>query len=170
MDNNLIQQFNVQIRNEFYSAHLYLAFSIQLDQLGLKGCAHWMLQQYHEELSHGLIFIDFLKKRGVAAEILDIEKPVVSAKEAYEFFEDSLKHEQLVTASINNLMTLAKNADDYAAQDFLYGFVREQVEEEDTLNEIIGELKWAQDSPSSLLRINKELLARPAFQAKGTTL
>ncbi len=163
MTNDLIQQFNVQIKNEFYSANLYLSFSIQLDKLGLKGCSHWMLQQYHEELSHGLDFINYMKRRGASAEILGIEQPIVNANEPYEFFEAALAHEKLVSASINKLMTLARQEDDYATQDFLFGFVREQVEEEDTLNEIIGEMKLAKDSPAALLRLNEELLARPAF-------
>ncbi len=163
MDNNLIQQFNEQIRNEFYSANLYLAFSIKLDELGLGGGAHWMLQQYFEELSHGLMFIDFMKKRGVAAEILGIEKPESCHSEVHEYFEASLAHEKIVTASINKLMKMAKDQDDYAAQDFLFGFVREQVEEEDTLQDIIGELKLGKDSPAALLRLNESLQQRGNF-------
>ena len=45
----IVDAVNRQIRLEFESAFLYLAFSGNLRQYGLPGMGHWMREQYREE-------------------------------------------------------------------------------------------------------------------------
>ena len=52
-----------------------------------------------------------------------------------------LKHEQEVTRSINDLMSLAIEDRDHATVNFLQWFVDEQVEEEANVSDILAQLK-----------------------------
>ena len=60
-----------------------------------------------------------------------------------EVFEHVYKHECHVSELINTLVDVAAAEKDKATQDFLWSFVREQVEEEATANAIVEKLKLA---------------------------
>ena len=59
---------------------------------------------------------------------------------------------------IDNLVSIASAEKDNATQDFLWGFVREQVEEEATAQGIVDKLKKAGDT--GLLFIDAQLAKR----------
>ena len=63
LSQSLQDSLNEQIKNEFYSAHVYLAMSSWFEDKGLPGFAKWMRVQYSEELSHGLKIFDFINDR-----------------------------------------------------------------------------------------------------------
>ena len=63
-----------------------------------------------------------------------------------EVFEHVYKHECHVSELINTLVDVASAEKDKATQDFLWGFVREQVEEEATAQGIVDKLKKAGDA------------------------
>ena len=75
-------------------------------------------------------------------------------------FEKTLKHEQFVTKSINDLVDLAISEKDHATNIFLQWFVTEQIEEEGNDNEIISRLRIVGDNGNGLLMVDKELSAR----------
>ena len=58
-----------------------------------------------------------------------------------EGFEHVYKHEQYVSELIDKMVDIAAEDKDHASTDFLFGFVREQVEEESTARKIVDELK-----------------------------
>ena len=60
-----------------------------------------------------------------------------------EAFEDAYKHERHVSQLIDLLVKIAAEEKDNATQDFLWGFVREQVEEEATVLAIVEKLRKA---------------------------
>jgi ferritin len=56
-----------------------------------------------------------------------------------------------VTASINDLVSLAKKEADYATDGFLQWFVKEQIEEEASVTDILQKLEVGGKSGNSLL-------------------
>ena len=60
-----------------------------------------------------------------------------------EVFEHVYRHECHVSKLIDGLLELAQAEKDYATQNFLWGFVKEQVEEEATAQGIVDKLKKA---------------------------
>ena len=58
-----------------------------------------------------------------------------------EVFEHVYKHECYVSELIDKLVDIAEADKDHASRDFLFWFVREQVEEESTAKEIVDQLK-----------------------------
>ena len=80
-------------------------------------------------------------------------------------FEDTLEHEQKVTAMINNLYAIATEEHDYATQSMLKWFIDEQVEEEETAQGLIDSLKMIKDNGFGLYMLDKELKVRAYTQA-----
>ena len=60
-------------------------------------------------------------------------------------FEHVYRHECHVSELIDKLVDVASAEKDKATQDFLWGFVREQVEEEATAESIMEKIKKAGD-------------------------
>ncbi len=160
MKDKLAHAINEQINKEYYSAFLYLAMSEWFSSQGLPGAANWTYLQYLEELSHAQNLYAYLQYRGVPVVLKQIDDPSGSWSSPLDVFEHVLRHEQLVTASINDLADLAQADKDHAAAIFLQWYVIEQVEEEASVQEIIDRLTWIQDSKNGLMRLDDRLAKR----------
>ncbi len=121
---------NEQINKELFSAYLYLDMASFFSAMNLNGFANWMRIQYLEETFHALKFYDFVFERGGVVDLKKIDKPELKAKTAKDVFEQTLEHEQFVTASINGLMKIAREENDYATESFLKWYIDEQVKDE----------------------------------------
>lgn len=159
---------NEQIKNEFYSAHVYLSMSSWFEDKALPGFAKWMRVQYSEELTHGLKIFDFINDRDGRALVHGFDAPPAQWKSPLDVFENSYAHEQKVTAMINNLYALAVKENDYPTIVLLQWFINEQVEEEKNAKLIVDQLRMADDSPTALLLLDREMGARTP-EAAGTT-
>jgi len=148
---------NQQINKEMYSAYLYMSMSAHSTHIGLTGFANWFMVQYKEEMEHAMRIYKYVHDQGNKVNLIDIEKPPSSFKDPIEMFQQTLKHEQFITSSINELMDLAMKENDHATQIFLHWFITEQIEEEANDNEIIGKLKLVGDKGNGIFMIDKEL-------------
>ncbi len=148
---------NEQIKNEFYSAYLYLSMAAYCDSVNLLGFAHWMRVQAQEETGHAMKFYDFIYDRGGRVILKVIDQPPADFQSPLHVFEEALAHEQKVTGMISNLYALAVQEKDYASQSFLQWFVDEQVEEERTAAQIIETLKMIGDHKGALFMLDREL-------------
>lgn len=137
---------NEQIVAEIYSANLYLSMSFYMEKEGFEGFSTWMKKQSAEEMDHAYQMASFIIKRGGEAVVNQI--PAVKQKWStpLEAFEDTYKHECHVSQLIDKLLELAIFEHDNASQDFLWQFVREQVEEEATASGIVDRIKRMGDS------------------------
>lgn len=151
---------NTQIKNEIFSAYLYLAMSGYFEAENLPGMARWMRLQYQEELEHALKFFDFVNDRGGRVTLYAIDQPEANFQSPLDVFSRALAHEQKVTAMINALYALAMQENDYPAQVLLQWYINEQVEEEKNATTIVEQLKRIGDSGSALLLVDRELGAR----------
>jgi len=162
---------NQQVNAEFYSAYLYLAMEAYFKSLNLPGFANWMRVQTQEELTHAIKIYDFVIERGGTVTLKQIAQPPTKWKSPLDAFEAAYKHEQLVTALINDLVNLAVKEKDHATSTFLQWFVNEQVEEEASANDVVQKLKMTDKSPGGRLLIDRELAQRvftpPPPQTQG---
>ncbi len=148
---------NEQIKNELYSAYLYLSMAAYCDLVNLPGFAHWMRVQAQEETGHAMKLYDFIYDRGGRVILKAIDQPLADFQSPLHVFEETLAHEQKVTGTINNLYALAVQEKDYASQSFLQWFVDEQVEEERTAAQIIETLRMIGDHKGALFMLDREL-------------
>ena len=157
MDKKLEKAFNEQIKNEFYSAYLYLSMVAYAEANNLPGAAHWFKKQYGEEISHGMKIFEFLNDRNARVILQAIAQPVSDFSSLLHAFEETLKHEKKVTALIESLVDLARKVEDKAAEIFLQWFITEQVEEEKSAVQIIGHLKMVRPDSAGLIMLDKQL-------------
>ncbi len=78
-----------------------------------------------------------------------------------------MTHEREVTAAIHGLVDHALAEKDHATNIFLQWFVTEQIEEEATVNEVLGRLRLFGDKPEGLLMLDQELSGMAAAMAQA---
>jgi ferritin len=153
---------NEQLNRELYSAYLYLAMSADATAKGYKGAGKWFRVQFQEEQGHALKFYDYLLSQGATVGLDEIKKPKMAWKSLLEMFEATLKHEQFITKSLNELMDLAVVGKDYATQSLVQWYITEQIEEEANDVDILSMLRMAGSSTGTQLMIDKQLGKRGA--------
>lgn len=171
LSEKLCKAFNAQINAELWSAYLYLSMSMDAAARGQKGVANWFKIQFQEEQAHAEIMMNHVLARGNEVKLAPIDAVQTEWKDSLEAFKDTLVHEKKVTSLITSLYELALEEKDYAAQNMLKWFIDEQVEEEESAQEIIDQLDAVEGNKYGLLMIDKELATRvynvPSPLAKG---
>jgi ferritin len=151
---------NGQLNWELYSAYIYYSMSAYCQSVDLSGMANWFKAQTQEEMFHASKFFDYINDRGGRVTLAAIEAPQAEWASPLAAFENALEHEQGVTERINNLVELAVKEKDRTTESFLQWFVTEQIEEEATVSEIIGQLRIIGSSGSGLYMVDRELSTR----------
>ncbi len=162
LSKKLQDALNEHIKNEFYSAYVYLSMSAHLAALHLPGFARWMRLQSQEEMAHAMKLFDFVLERGGRVVLKAIEQPPGQLQSALDVFQQALKYEQKVTDMIHRLYELAVKENDYATQVMLQWFITEQVEEEGAAGEIVEQLKMIGKEPTALFMLDRQLGGRGA--------
>ena len=134
---------NRQIEREGYSSNLYLAMASWAETKGMSGIAAWLYAQADEERAHMLKFFRYVNERNGAAIVPEFKKPPVKYKGIPEMFDEVLKHEKFISASINEVLEAAMADKDHATANWIQWFVKEQVEEESSAQQIIDKLNLA---------------------------
>ena len=75
-------------------------------------------------------------------------------------FAETLVHERKVTSMIENLCAVAAEEKDFAVSNMLVWFVNEQVEEEESAQEMIAAFEAVEGNKFGLYMLDKELAAR----------
>jgi ferritin len=148
---------NRQVEREGYSSNLYLAMASWAEINGLAGVAQWMYVQSEEERLHMLKFIKYINERGGKAVLPAFKKPPLDYKNVEEMFREVLKHEQFVTASINEIVSLTLDEKDFNTHNFLQWFVFEQVEEEASARTILDKLKLG--GKSNMYQFDRDIMS-----------
>jgi ferritin len=160
MNNKVSQALIKQVNKEFFSAYLYLAMDQYFEDQDMPGMANWMYQQFLEEQFHAKKMLKYLNSRGVKCVLEAIEKPQGDWESFMSVFQNVLSHEQEITASINDIQSIAVDEKDFATMNFLQWFIDEQIEEEENASNLIKQLELIGDNGYGLLMLDKELAQR----------
>jgi len=156
-----------QIKKEEYSSRLYLAMASWCQKNGYPGAAAFLYTHSDEERMHQLKFVHYLNDRGGYAVLQDIEQPAFKGDSLLKMFQEVLKHEQYITASINDIYHVCMTEKDYTTANFLQWFITEQIEEENLVNGILDQMALAGSDKSGLFHIDKELGGKAAPAGGG---
>ncbi|MFN8210460.1 MAG: ferritin [Bacteroidales bacterium] len=156
---------NRQVEREGFSSNLYLSMASWAENNGYPGIAAWLYAQAEEERIHFLKFIKYINERGGTAVVPAFKKPASEFKNPEDLFNEVLKHEEFITASINDIVHLTLEEKDYNTHNFLQWFVTEQIEEEASVRTVIDKLKLV--GPANLYVFDRDILSlrRPAASA-----
>ena len=160
LDAKVAELLNDQINKEFYSAYLYLDFSIYYEKEGLDGFSNWYRVQAQEERDHAMLMLQYLQNNGAKVTLKTVEKPDKVLKDKLEVLEMGLEHEQYVTSLIYDIYDAAHTVKDFRTMQFLDWFVKEQGEEEKNAEDMIKKMRLFGEDAKSLYMLNAELAAR----------
>jgi len=160
MNTKIVTLLNEQINKEFFSAYLYLSFANYLDAKGLTGFAHWYEIQAQEERDHALLMIQFLQNNDGKIVYEAIKKPEGHWENILEVMKAGLAHEKYITASINDIYSVALEEKEYRTTQFLDWFVKEQAEEETSVNILIKKVEMIGAEGNGIYMLDKELALR----------
>ena len=113
------QALNHQIEMEASSSQYYLAMASWAETQGLEGVAAFLYTHSDEERMHMLKLVKYINERGGKAQIPALKAQPQSFKSVQYVFEEVLRHEELVSNEINNLVETCLKEKDYTTHNFL---------------------------------------------------
>lgn len=151
---------NAQVNAELWSAYLYLSMAHNFEADGKSGIANWFKVQFKEEQAHAEIFMNYINQRGGRVWLKPIDAVETEWATPLDAFKATLEHERKVTAMINNLYALAEAEHDYATREMLNWFISEQVEEEESAQQLIDKFSLIGNDGMGIYMLDQELAAR----------
>jgi bacterioferritin B len=145
-----------QIAYEFGASQQYIAIAVHYDAETLPRLAAHFYQQALEERNHAMMMVQYLLDAGVDVTIPGVEAPQVSFGDVVEPVALALAQERRVTEQIGALATLARETGDYAGEQFMQWFIKEQVEEVSSMSGLLTVVERARENPL----LAEEYLAR----------
>ena len=160
MSEKLLNALNDQYNFEMLSGYYYLAMASYCESENMKGMAHFLVEQAKEEYEHAMKFYDFINDMDGRVKMQAIPEPKNDYSSFLEVFETALEHEKKVTGRIYDLLKLAEEEKSYPTVQFLQWFVSEQLEEENSMKDIIFKLEGVQKHFHGLMMVDRELGSR----------
>jgi bacterioferritin B len=132
------QQLNAQIGNELAAHNQYLACAIHYDALTMPRMAAFFYGQALEEREHAMMMVQYLLDTDSAVEIPAVAAPVSAFDDVVAPVALALEQEQRVTEQVNELLRIAREETDFASEQFMQWFIKEQVEEVATMSDLLA--------------------------------
>ena len=142
-----VDQLNEQIAHEFAAHQQYVAIAVHYDAETLPRLAAFFYAQALEERGHAMMMVQYLLDAGVDATIPGVSAPQVSFADNVEPVALALAQEQRVTEQINALAGAARAAGDYASEQFMQWFIKEQVEEVASMSALLTVVERSRANP-----------------------
>jgi bacterioferritin B len=151
-----VERLNEQIGHEFAASQQYLAIAVYYDDETLPRLAAFFFAQALEERNHALMMVQYLLDAGEPARIPAVAEPQNGFGDVVEPVALALAQEQRVTDQINALAALARDHGDYSSEQFMQWFIKEQIEEVASMNDLLKVVQRSKENPL----LAEEYLAR----------
>jgi ferritin len=133
-----VDQLNAQIGNEFAAHQQYVACAIHYDALTMPQMASFFYGQALEERDHAMMMVKFLLDTDSQVQIPGVEAPQTTFVDVVAPVELALAQEKRVSEQVFALTRIAREENDFAAEQFMQWFIKEQVEEVSTMNDLLA--------------------------------
>jgi len=133
-----VKQLNEQIGNEFAAHHQYLAIAIYYDDLTMPRMAATFFQQALEERDHAMMMVKYLLDADASVKIPGSPTPINEFEDVVAPVRLALDQEKRVTEQINTLTKIARDESDFASDQFMQWFIKEQVEEVSKMSDLLA--------------------------------
>ena len=132
-----VARLNQQVGHELAAHNQYLACAIHYDAMTMPQMAAHFYAQALEERSHAMMMVQYLLDTDADVAIPAIEAPVAAFTDVVAPVELALEQEKRVTGQINELLVIAREESDFASEQFLQWFIKEQVEEVASMTDLL---------------------------------
>jgi ferritin len=151
-------QLNLQIGNELAAHNQYLAVAVHYDALTMPRMAAFFYAQALEERTHAMMMIQYLLDTDAEVVIPGVDAPVATFDDVVAPVRLALDQEKSVTEQINGLLKTAREESDFASEQFMQWFIKEQVEEVATMSDLLAVVERNRDDIEDI----EEYVAREA--------
>jgi ferritin len=140
-----VDQLNIQIGNEVAAHQQYVAIAVHFDALTMPRLASFFYRQALEERDHAMMMVQYLIDADERVTIPGIASPVTVFETLEEPIALALEQERRVAEQINELTGIARDARDFASDQFMQWFIKEQVEEVATMSDLLTVVRRSKD-------------------------
>ena len=141
-----VEQLNAQIGNELAAHNQYLACAIYYDALTMPRMAAFFYEQALEERGHAMMMVQYLVDTDAEVVIPAVAAPTSAFADLVAPVELALAQERTVTDQINGLLRIAREEGDFASEQFMQWFIKEQVEEVATMSDLVAVVRRSTES------------------------
>lgn len=138
-------QLTVQIGEEFAAHQQYLAIAAHYEGMTLPQLAGCFYRQAAEERGHALMMVQYLLDTDQPVNIPATAAPRCDLEGAVAPIELAVEQEKTVSAQINGLTRIARDDNDFAAEQFMQWFIKEQVEEVSKMQDLLAVARRSED-------------------------
>jgi ferritin len=153
-----VEALNAQIGNELAAHNQYLACAVHYDAETMPQMAAFFYAQALEERDHAMMMVRYLLDTDAEVTIPGVEAPVATFADVVAPVRLALDQEKRVTEQVNGLLRIARDESDFASEQFLQWFIKEQVEEVATMTDLLAVVTRNQDDLEDI----EEYVAREA--------
>ena len=129
---------NEQVAHEFAAHQQYVACAVYYEAETLPRLASFFYRQALEERDHAMMMVQYLLDTGVPVLTPGVQAPQGGFADAVEPVALALEQEKRVSEQINRLAATAREQHDYAAEQFMQWFIKEQIEEVSTMSDLLA--------------------------------
>ncbi len=141
-----VDSLNEQIGHEFAAHQQYVACAVFYDALTMPQMAGFFYAQAMEERGHAMMMVKYLIDSDAPVRIPGVRAPQVEFSDIVAPVQLALKQERQVAAQINELTKIAREESDFASDQFMQWFIKEQVEEIATMSDLVTVVSRSQDN------------------------
>lgn len=133
-----VKTLQAQIGNEFDAHQQYVAIATYFDSLTMPQMAALFYAQALEERDHAMMMVQYLLDADEEVIIPALAAPKMGFVDVVEPVQLALDQEKRVTQQINELTRIARDANDFASDQFMQWFIKEQVEEVSKMGDLLA--------------------------------
>jgi bacterioferritin B len=166
---DFIDTLNLQIGHEFAAHQQYIACAIYFDEQTMQQTAQLFFDQAVEERNHAMMMVRYLLDADARVKIPGIAAPVTDFADVVAPVALALEQEKRVTQQINELTAIARRENDFASDQFMQWFIKEQVEEVSKMSDLLAVVRRSAHDVEAIedyvLREAKPVAADPTAPA-----
>jgi ferritin len=157
MEPALLEGLQQHLALERQASATYWALAIWFAERELRGFAGYLKDESSGEQHHAGLVADYLIARGQTVQLGEVAAPPQNWSSPEEIFEAIFAMEADVTASLQQLYSMAERAGDVRTTVFLDPMVQGQIEAENQAAHLLGRVRFSRAEPAAMLVLDGEL-------------
>jgi len=145
-----VQRLNEQIAYEFAASQQYVAIAVHYDGETLPQLAAFFYAQAVEERNHAMMMVQYLLDAGSHPTIPAVAAPETAFDDVVAPVALGLDQERRVSDQIGALAATARDAGDYASEQFMQWFIKEQIEEVASMSALLTVVDRSKADPMAV--------------------
>ena len=157
IDSDLLEAIQAHLNMERQAHASYFAAAIWFAERELRGFSRFFRDESNSEHEHAAKFAEYIIARGQSVALQVVEAPLQSWASPADVMATAFQMEVDVTASLQQLYSMAERVSDTRTTVFLDPMVEMQTQSEHEFAHLLGRVKFADNQAAALLLIDNEL-------------